>query len=105
MIIYGFECVYTGNSDAPDDIRIFEATRCLLVVVPSPPVDQPLYQEFIRKVNEYNEQYPFFFPNPFGIQKTVLSFLLPSLYHKTNRHTSYQAILVIYKTGIFIPII
>lgn len=73
----------SGTSDAPNDMWINEvAARSLLVIVPSPPVDVPEYREFIRNVNNYNEKAPFFFPNPFKIQKTVSAYGLIKLSYR-----------------------
>ena len=60
-----------GNSDAPDHVRVVDAAQSLLVIVPSPPADLPDYREFVDKVNKYNKEAPFLFPNPMGHKKSV----------------------------------
>lgn len=59
------------NHDSPDEQRNVEATRSLLIIIPSQPQDQESYDDFHNMVNQYNELPPFAFPNPFMLPKKV----------------------------------
>lgn len=59
------------NHDSPDEQRLVEAARSLLIIIPSQPTDLRMYEEFHRMVNLYNEKPPFGFPNPFNEPKKV----------------------------------
>lgn len=62
--------VFTGTADNPHQPRNGDAARSLLVVTLSPP-SNPQYDKFRKAVNDYNEQPPFEFPNPFMKPKKV----------------------------------
>ncbi|ESO83957.1 hypothetical protein LOTGIDRAFT_108278 [Lottia gigantea] len=69
---------FKRTMDRPDQPRNLEASRSLLVITSSPATNLE-YGKFHYKVNDYNEQAPFEFPNPFKIPKRV-SFALISVY-------------------------
>ena len=60
----------SGTTDDPKATTNEEAVRSLLVITGSPP-SNPDYEDFKRKVNEYDDRAPFSFPNPFKTQRKV----------------------------------
>ncbi|XP_050390613.1 receptor-type guanylate cyclase Gyc76C [Patella vulgata] len=61
---------FKRTMDRPDQPRNLEASRSLLVITSSPATN-PQYDDFLKRVNEYNEEPPFSFPNPFHIMKKI----------------------------------
>ncbi|XP_076075351.1 receptor-type guanylate cyclase Gyc76C-like [Mytilus galloprovincialis] len=61
---------FKRTADNPHQPRNGDAARSLLVVTLSPP-SNPQYDKFRKAVNDYNEQPPFEFPNPFMKPKKI----------------------------------
>ena len=61
---------FTGTFDYPTKPRFVDAARSLLVIIGSAP-SNPHYDDFHQKVNFYNSEPPFNYPNPFKIPKQV----------------------------------
>lgn len=61
---------FAGTYDPPNHQRNLVASRSLLVIVSSPPINKN-YSSFHAAVNRYNEMEPFSFPNPFNLPKKV----------------------------------